>query len=114
MSEEAKSTTTTKVITGEENKVQDSHQDEQKIVDTTNNLDNTTFTTRKQRLESITTSGMNGEQRTIDAFYEVMWPILEKEGGWTLVRSYYNSAAYAYYIKGLLGCSSPSVKSWKN
>jgi hypothetical protein len=45
----------------------------------------TTTTTRKQRLEAMSTIGMKG-QRTIDAFYDVMWPILEKEGGWTLVR----------------------------
>ena len=51
---------------------------------------------RKQLFESTTTSGMGGsgdttdnnEQRNVDAFYQVVWPVLEKEGGWTLVRFY--------------------------
>ncbi|KAK1732349.1 hypothetical protein QTG54_016979 [Skeletonema marinoi] len=50
---------------------------------------------RKQLFESTTTSGMGGsgdtttsnnEQRNVDAFYQVVWPVLEKEGGWTLVK----------------------------
>ena len=45
----------------------------------------------KQQLELHTTSGMKGsdkdtKERNVSAFYKVVWPILEKEGGWTLVR----------------------------
>ena len=51
----------------------------------------------KQQLELHTTSGMKGsasgpdtkdtkKERNVTAFYNVVWPILEKEGGWTLVR----------------------------
>ena len=51
----------------------------------------------KQQLELHTTSGMEGslnaldkdkdtKERNVTAFYNVVWPILEKEGGWTLVR----------------------------
>mmetsp|Transcript_21193 Transcript_21193/g.33296 ORF Transcript_21193/g.33296 Transcript_21193/m.33296 type:complete len:669 (-) Transcript_21193:52-2058(-) len=54
----------------------------------------------KQLFESTTTSGMGGgssnnddttttdnsTKRNIDAFYQVLWPVLEKEGGWTLVK----------------------------
>mmetsp|Transcript_32399 Transcript_32399/g.48312 ORF Transcript_32399/g.48312 Transcript_32399/m.48312 type:complete len:614 (-) Transcript_32399:34-1875(-) len=32
------------------------------------------------------TTTSNNEQRNIDAFYQVVWPVLEKEGGWTLVK----------------------------
>jgi len=34
------------------------------------------------------TTTSNNEQRNVDAFYQVVWPFLEKEGGWTLVRFY--------------------------
>ena len=49
----------------------------------------------KQQLELHTTTGMEGsgsdnntdtKERNVTAFYNVVWPILEKEGGWTLVR----------------------------
>ncbi len=49
----------------------------------------------KQLFDSTTTSGMGGgssnnddnsTKRNVDAFYQVLWPVLEKEGGWTLVR----------------------------
>ena len=61
------------------------------IPSTTNKNEPTT----KQQLEASTTSGMEGEgsssssetkERNVTAFHQIVWPILEKEGGWTLVR----------------------------
>ena len=61
----------------------------------------------KQQLELHTTSGMaegsasgpdtkDTKERNVTAFYNVVWPILEKEGGWTLVRV--NTALLLYVL----------------
>ncbi len=60
---------------------------------------------KKQLFESATTSGMGGgsdenntdtasTKKNVDAFYQVMWPVLEKEGGWTLVRLFIHDVYY--------------------
>ena len=36
------------------------------------------------------------KERNVSAFYNVVWPILEKEGGWTLVRV--NTALLLYVL----------------
>jgi len=65
-----------------------------------NNINEPTSTTKQQLLESSTISGMEGKgggsssssssldikERNVTAFYQVVWPLLEKEGGWTLVK----------------------------
>ena len=47
---------------------------------------------RRTLFESTTTKGMgpnsSSEQDNVDAFYKVLWPVLEKDGGWSLVRSF--------------------------
>ncbi len=61
----------------------------------------------KQQLELHTTSGMEGsdkdkdtKERNVTAFYNVVWPILEKEGGWTLVRCF-NYCSFIVCVKRL-------------
>ena len=62
--------------------------------DTTEPTTGAVSSSTKQQLEWHTTFGMEGslsnaldtKERNVSAFYNVVWPILEKEGGWTLVR----------------------------
>lgn len=67
-----------------------------KPVDGTTTVENTEQKKKKQLFESATTSGMGGgseddtdttdtTKKNVDAFYQVLWPVLEKEGGWTMV-----------------------------
>ena len=84
-----------------------------RLIDPNNNITYGNITTkneRKEYLESIVTSGLQQQQQDsnendniedgknkneqhttttsniIEAFYNIAWPILESEGGWTMVR----------------------------
>ena len=77
----------------------------------------------KQQLEWHTTSGMaegsasgpdtkDTKERNVTAFYNVVWPILEKEGGWTLVRILIFCFIIVCLVSVKRAGSVSRIKSW--